>query len=179
MSDTGRAKSGDVREGENEYRNEISQGLDPSRQFKNGDFRRSVKTDGDPDGADPPIDVELPPGLLEIAFHIGSQQSRGREIRTDEFQRDLPPVRVSCQAEINAEVCRPIKSVGVMAEQNVDRLGAQQVVNSFQILANKPFIMVPHAAMALEINANQIEAFAVSLNGGPLLAENFDPLSGE
>lgn len=96
------------------------------------DFWRAVETEGNPDGADAAIDVELQALKVEDTFDV-FPSPRGKIDGADKRNAYLAPVRVTAEHELDARAGRMIEKfvgeVGRMAHQN-DRL-AGTISNGF------------------------------------------------
>ena len=54
-----------------------------------------------------------------------------------ELQGHLPAVRVTAQAQINSQLGCAVEGIGIVAQQDVDRIGKQQPFHAWEIFFNR------------------------------------------
>lgn len=94
--------------------------LDPAHQFKDSNFRPRTEPDRETGGAYAAVDVELPAGFLEPSADVASFYSGEGDAAMDELE--LAAVGVPGQGQVDAQLSSTIKSVGIMAQKDVDHL---------------------------------------------------------
>src|ERR1035437_1819925 len=145
-------------------------------EFEDRNLRRRADADGHADGANTPVDVKLAAGFSEQSGHVGSHQAAGRNLRADELERGLAAVRVPSQAQVDAEFCRAVEGVGIVAEQNVDAVRVDQRVNALKETPHDALASRPHGPLAGVVDSHQVERFALGGDRDALVAQ--DPYAG-
>lgn len=98
-------------------------------QRDQGNLRRAIEAEGNADGADPPIDVELHVAELEMSLHVPLAHG-GKYKCSEEGQADLASVRVAGEHEIDKVSSWMLKNgigvVGLMRHQNDGTIGRRR-----------------------------------------------------
>src|SRR5229473_388840 len=147
------------------------------RQFENGDFRSGAEADWGTGGADAAVDVELAAGFLIPSADVGRLRSGEGEAAAEELERKLATVRGAGQHQVDAELGCAIEGVRVVIQQNVDRSWHHQLLAPLHIPVNKVPVMIAGESRLLIVNADQVQRFAVRLNGYSLLTQDSDLLA--
>src|SRR5438128_1109214 len=97
----------------------------------------------------------------------------------DKLERQLAAVGVRGQCQVDAQLGSTIEDVGIVAQKDVDHVRHHQFFASLEIPVNKVPRMIIGEATALVVNTDQVQHFAMRLNGYPFLTQDANPLRGK
>ena len=146
------------------------------RQLQYCNFWPGTEADGRASGSDASVDVQLAAAFFVPSAHVGSLRVYEGEAPVDERERQLAAVAVPGKRQLDAQFGGAIKAVGIVAQKDVDHVRHHQFFTSLEIPVNKVPRMISGKSRLLIVNADQVQHFAVRLNGCPLLTEDANPL---
>ena len=108
--------------------------LSSPRQFEFGNFGRCTEADGEANGTDASIDVELSTGLFVPSSGVCVAQPAEVEAAMNGLQRQLTTMRVPCQAQVDSQLRRAVEALGIMAQENVNSIRQDQWLNAPKVI---------------------------------------------
>ncbi len=112
-----------------------------------------AQADGETDSTDPAVDVELAAGFFVPSAEIGVIPMADREAAVGELERQLAAVGMPGQAQVDAQLGGAVETVGVVGEEDVDRVRHHQTFDSSQVRIRRQRWTVA----TLEVHADQVE----------------------
>src|SRR6266550_812822 len=146
-----------------------------SGQLQYRNLRSGADADGGTGGSDASIDVQLAAAFFVPSADVGSLRVYEGEAPVEERERQLAAVAVPGQRQVDAQLGGAIKAVGVVAQKDVDHVRHHQFFASLEVPVNQVPVMISRKSQLLIVNADQVQHFAVRLNGCPLLTEDANP----